>query len=601
MYGTTKDDPNEKEPQLRFGDAGYEESDIFETGTIISDIDERYETEMDARHQEEAEHRSKRSEAHRYSNISNHYKNFQAGNGVGTFVMPWKGRHATYNDHLTIQRDTTYPIYFEPNKYSLFDGIIAKWLDDMNLHNGLKNPNDEFYAAYEPLRQNIAMTRSVIYTHFFPDGEYNPSDPRDAAKKEMLEKMGRALGSKLKWEAIGHRIVNFFRFNDAKDAHQQFGRFGVEHLGAAEMYKFLQEYQQRFTWDPTRWLQGKFTKADWHLPPIEQSPFRQEFMQKFHHQEYRTRQLGIDSPARQLVAKGMLMEDIAVQLKQAHTYSRNVPDMPEEKVTESVLLAHHILDSLKDMDFASDERIRENVNETREHLEEGYRTVQLAQTYQQLFMNLAKKDPSIVTEKVFIDAQMAIGKLGQYNLVHALEDSTPQEMPTVTAIIDNLPKEHAGISNIEAVEALRHIEKAINAIAKREKMPEQKPDRIRKIELDPNVQATIQRNYNAMNGYAARIGAVSSNQLVAMAQQLNEENSRASTQGQQAASANLSQPTTGQSTNVNRYANAHGDTAREDVEQGKEIMAKLEGDGYNFSHNRKQRQTNPQATPVLQK
>lgn len=86
---------------------------------------------------------------------------------------------------------------FSPNRYSAFDRQF-----ELNANfPALTNPGMDYpgagpgsYSYWKPLRTNLAIVRNLIYSQYFPDGEFNPSDKEDQKKRQMIEEMANELG-----------------------------------------------------------------------------------------------------------------------------------------------------------------------------------------------------------------------------------------------------------------------------------------------------------------------------------------------------------------------------------------------------------------------
>ena len=126
---------------------------------------------------------------------------------------------------------------FSPLEYKLFDGNVVDYLNDYPGYlGGIHEPGNKHYKEFEAVRQNIVMVRMAIYQHLFPEG-YIFKDAADKTQKMAIQReVGTALGATLKHESRIRFFTNLFNFSKVPLVEKRFGRFGIEHIGAAALY-----------------------------------------------------------------------------------------------------------------------------------------------------------------------------------------------------------------------------------------------------------------------------------------------------------------------------------------------------------------------------
>ncbi len=462
-------------------------------------------------------------------------KCYNMGHGLGWGVFaenrydPLKGyKRDTYSDHLDLYYENKNKLDFDPHEYKKWDRIIQDYLDDLPGNGAVYNPQHKFYEHYEPLRQNIALLRLVLYNEFFPDGEFTPNDPHDVKRAQIIEEMAKHVAGMLKRRAFWSNVVNaIFPIGIKNRAMKRFGVFGTEHIGAAELYRKLQKKDGTITLNPLNWIKGEFSYK-WNLPPIEETPFSYEDMALAQYIEKREDELGMEDPGAYLSAEAFLLQRSAAALN-------NPQDMPVGDVKQSVELGHKILDNLKKLRTKSADELLNMREQQRKELEESQLLVELANAYQEVISGLAHSNPQSLQLSVFEDARLAIGKLGHITLIAAMNAYQKENSMEATHKLqelldakDNLPAEFQEIDADTKEELIATIAQALykaaelqNINQKRNVSEEQNIDR--SVNLSPEQQHKIRTMQLTMQGEAARISAASAN-LVEEARAINAAN-----------------------------------------------------------------------------
>ncbi len=451
--------------------------------------------------------------------------------GIGRFILPQAHRDAatggariSYNDHLDIYRDHKYKIAYNPVQYKLFDGEIDRELSQSRRHNGLNKSKHQYYEAYEPVRQNIAVLRNALYTVHFPDGEYDPQDPQDRMKAVKINQMARKLAHKMKWETRWNWVKNVLSLGmaggTASESH--FGRFGEEHFGAQAMYEMLYREQESFTLNPFRWITGKTHSRDWDLPHPEDSPFSDRDMTEAMQEERRDERMQLHHSGHALANEALEIEGIAAALKATKAPSGLV-QMTQQKREESVELGREILRKLKEINAGRSDRAHDGLDTEREDIERSQMMHGLAENYLKVYNDLLLQNPSIQLDSTFERARIAIGKLGHLTMLDAMKNaSSPEERKELEAAYAALPSEYKKVSNDNEADLIRDVEVAMKEMGRRQNVGQA---------ADPNVKSrakgAVNDMFNTMS--SVRIGAASQNvsgrfNLVQMAKEVSQMN-----------------------------------------------------------------------------
>lgn len=345
-------------------------------------------------------------------------------------------------------------IDFNPSKYKLFDGKVMTYLDDLSMNEPIWQPNHKFYDDYAVIRKNIAILRQGLYTMYFPEGEYDA----DLNEKEIqaLSDIGLELGGILKRESLARSLTSFA--SSMPPAERRMGDYGVEHIGVAAMYKALLLEQNKFTWNPLRWIQGKFHSYDWDLPPIEETPFRKQDINEALFQEQHKLDLGMDQAVVRMATEALMIQRMAVELL-------NPAALKAGDAEQSVELAHHILDVLKNMKFEDSDPNHYTLDDQKRDLEKGELLAELAMTYQNVIADLAAHNPEALQDPRFEAARLALGRLGHLTLIDSQEASCIENdgasLHMLTAAQHELPQEFQIIAPGQERSLLHDVEQAL--------------------------------------------------------------------------------------------------------------------------------------------
>lgn len=433
-----------------------------------------------------------------------------------------KGRYVTsYSDHLDVYLDKRSKLGYDPQQYQIFDGVINDYLKDSRRHDGINNPNNQFYNGYEPLRQNIAILRMSLYSVYFPDGEYNPSDPKDKAKIAKIQQISRKIGHELKWQSRWRFVVNMltFNFSDNNISSKRFGKYGEEHFGAQKMYEMLYREQDKMSWNPIKWIMGTANKRDWGLPHPEMSPFCKQDMHEAVYNDNRDEELGIARAAPKLGEEAINIETIAAKLKSGIAMG-TVAQMNGAKREESVELGREILRRLREISFGRSERALDGLNSERLDLEHANLVRGFAENYLELYNDLLARDPSIVNDSTFERARLAIGKLGHLSMLDARSNANKEERRELNAAYAELPKEYKQVNSDVEEDLIRDVEVAMNEIANRQNVAQKAVPQVRK-----TAKSAVMNMHNTMSN--ARFAAAPTN-LINQARQVNAINEQRS-------------------------------------------------------------------------
>lgn len=432
--------------------------------------------------------------------------------GVGRFVLPHaqydeiKGRkRISYCDHLDIVRDRKHKIDFNPLKYQIFDGAISEELARSRRHNAIENPNNQYYEAYGPLRQNLAVLRNALYANYFPDGEYNPEDPKDREKRAKIHDIARKIGNELKWQSRFQRIYNLvtFNFSERDFCIKRFGKYGQEHFGAQKLYEKLYKEQEKLSLNPIHWMMGRATRHDWGLPHPEESPFCQKDMREATYNDHRDEEMGVSDCAPTLCSAAMDVQGIAAKLKTG-AMTAGVAQMSFDQREESIALGREILEKLRKMCAGRSQRMREGIDHQSLDLERAHLLNGLAENYLQMYQDLLTRDPSIAKDSTFERARIALGKLGHLTMLNGLSSSSAEQKREYETAYAQLPEEYKKVAGDNEADLIRDVEVAMDELCHRQNMSKHAAP-----ELQQFAKSAVQNLHNTMSG--ARIGAASAN------------------------------------------------------------------------------------------
>lgn len=180
---------------------------------------------------------------------------------TGTYVFAEENTWAAHRQRIRIPE---VEIGFNAQRFGYFDGIIAGKL-------GLKALTDEKnpdFPKYRALRENIAVLRNFILTHYEDKGLFDGDiDPQMERIRSIAETIGQALAND---KGLNRALTKFASVDVAN----------IDGVGACELYKHLLEVQEHPTAPDGvvkmfQDLKSYFLipNRDWKLPELEESPF----------------------------------------------------------------------------------------------------------------------------------------------------------------------------------------------------------------------------------------------------------------------------------------------------------------------------------------
>jgi hypothetical protein len=178
--------------------------------------------------------------------------------GTGSFIIPVENTWAAHAEQVV---DSANHIQFDPQRYAYFDGVIAQKLGNP----ALTDPTHADYGKLHGMRENIALLRNFILSHYETSGMFADGDePQMARLRSIAEGLGDGLGN-------DHWISRAVTISTSSDVAR------IPGVGAAEMYKYLLEVQEKpaVLQETVSRVKSFFLMPDrvWDLPPLEQSPF----------------------------------------------------------------------------------------------------------------------------------------------------------------------------------------------------------------------------------------------------------------------------------------------------------------------------------------
>lgn len=447
----------------------------------------------------------------------------------GTYRYTYCQLEELYNSHKEA-------LAYNPVDYKLFDGNTLDYLNDYPSYlGGTYEPEHKYYKEFEAVRINITMLRLSLYQHLFPEG-YIFKNPSEQAQKELLlQEMGTCLGATLKHESRIRFFTNLFNFSKTPLVEKRFGSFGIEHIGAERMYKRLLRKQNSFTLNPLRWIQGKFTRYDWNLPPIEETPLRNQDVEEAIFHDTHKKDIGADAPAKHLAAEAKVTFEACYNMHSPTGNLHQRPQaLPDAEAEESVILAHRIIDNWKLINSTHSQKQIDEVDLKNKELEKSELLAELAMTYDKLMADISATSPELLNgtqAQQFRDTKLAMGKLGYLTLIRAIEaakDKKDGNLQHELLYIEEarVPAAYKQVTSKDEAALIAQIEQALKAAeqyraAKRNRKPVS-PD------LNVNLTKTIATMHGRINGDSANIGAANS-WAIPEAQALNTELSQKET------------------------------------------------------------------------
>lgn len=430
-----------------------------------------------------------------------------------------KVRRHTYCQLEELYDKYPHKLGFSPKTYAHFDDKALDYLRDYPaLLEGIYESGAKHYADYEVIRKNMAMVRLALYQQHFSQGFLFNGHMDQQNKQAMLEEIATCMGATLKHEARKRIFLGLFDFSPKSIAEKRFGRFGIEHEGAAQFYKRLLRKQNSLTLNPLRWIQGKFNRYDWNLPPIEETILRSQDINKAVYIDTKKKDIGADAPAKHLAAEAKIAfeacyHNLYSTIGKSHQRPQALPDAEAE---ESVILAHRIIDNWKLINSDHSQKQIDEVDLKNKELEKGQLLAELAMTYDKLMADIAATSPELLSgpqAQQFTDAKLAMGKLGYLTLVRAIKAATEEKDGNLQHALlyieeTRVPAAYKQDTSKDEAALIAQIEQALKAAeqyraAKKNRKPVS-PD------LNVDLTKTIANMHGRINGDSANIGAANS-------------------------------------------------------------------------------------------
>lgn len=273
---------------------------------------------------------------------------------TGRFIF---AQENTWAAHAQRIKTKEFGIGFNPQAYQYFDGIIASKLNLPALTDE-KNPE---YPRYFALRDNIAVLRNYILTHYEDTGQLTKENISDAM--ERIESIAESLGQALANDGWVSRPLTVAASLDVAN---------IDGVGAMEMYKHLLEIQEHPTAHPALVERMKNLKAffnlpdrDWKLPELNDSPFSPAnlaapppgYVGTMYQKPDTSGNADTDADSRQQNQgeKNTKLDDAIAQSEQAVKTANalySVDQMAEKPRSESVEEARKILRLLRNLQFS---------------------------------------------------------------------------------------------------------------------------------------------------------------------------------------------------------------------------------------------------------
>lgn len=178
--------------------------------------------------------------------------------GVGSFVIP---KYNIWAAHRELVLDPHLKLRYSSLNYPHFDDIIHQNAS----YRPVWDKEDGRFAAYDVLRENLAVLRNYLMSEFFPDGSV---DAEDELKVKHMEQIAQVLVTGMNNDAL---LSNPLKNSISVE------RANLPGTGAQYLYQKIMEKQHRPSWispllTPIYWITG-MQRNDWGLPPLNASPF----------------------------------------------------------------------------------------------------------------------------------------------------------------------------------------------------------------------------------------------------------------------------------------------------------------------------------------
>lgn len=328
---------------------------------------------------------------------------------IGTFKTP---QQASYQAFARFHDTDEFNLQFSETEYRSFDAIVAqRAFEEKNFDfNPLTSDRHDLHGHYAPLRKNIAIVRNFIYSKYFNNSRYgnqdtfNAWDPEEAHCAAILPQIAEMLGEALYKGKQG--TAPGFNSLDLDLAN-------TPDMGAAAIYDHLVKLQnERSFKHPLKWLMGKPNYA-WNLPPLEESPFRPEYM--------RLSALGVEpwvGPARskgeKMMKLGQKLQYVGATVNVAERLDRPVKD-------KAIYYGKKILENFRIIGGDTDRNAGLAINDNDE-IRQVFRLVEASVIFKHKYQEMLVENPSLAQHPDFIAAQDAINKLACMVKKQAVED-----------------------------------------------------------------------------------------------------------------------------------------------------------------------------------
>lgn len=331
--------------------------------------------------------------------------------GVGKFMFPAEN---SWSAHRQLIEDPQLGLKYWPSHQPYFDNMVHQRVD----LDPLWNDHNSAFAAYDVLRENLAIVRNYIMCEFFPDGSAE-DDKTDLQKVNHLAQIGQLLADGLNNDRlIPNPLEPVIRADQAN----------LPATGAQYIYSQIVKRQNYQSWldpilHPVAWLTGK-TAVSWDLPPVEDSPFSDAALRlppPAPHDDTLTDddvgliadamdKAGIMAPQNALNFSEELNE-AATDITAARAQYANVAHLQEPTKRESVEIAKDILNKLK---LKLGEALIENglTAFARENFSVMDALKGAVRVYEFHLHKLMQTDPTIMNNPAIVAANKAIGTLG---------------------------------------------------------------------------------------------------------------------------------------------------------------------------------------------
>ncbi len=178
--------------------------------------------------------------------------------GAGKFIIP---RHNTWAAHHMLVTDPIYNLDYSPSSYPFFDQRIHERVDYAPFYDAA----DRKYAAYDVLRENVAIMRNYVMSEFFPDGSVDKEDQRKVRQMAQIA------------DFIGNGLNNDRLLRNPFKPRISMERANMPGTGAQYLYEQIKKQETYYNWMmpillPIYFVTGR-TYKNWGLPSLEDSPF----------------------------------------------------------------------------------------------------------------------------------------------------------------------------------------------------------------------------------------------------------------------------------------------------------------------------------------